>query len=91
MGENIVDPPDTQIVTDPIEIEAAMTDTVPAFTDVPEPNILLEDGARIQIVTPTTDRQGKRVPQYRETSIDKVSYDHCSEHPETGEWVYRRM
>lgn len=48
---------------------------------VPEPNILLEDGRRVQVLP---DQQN----MYRVYGLDHQAYDHCHDAP-GGEWVYR--
>jgi len=61
---------------------------VPNFVTLEPPQIYLyltEDGSRVLSTEPGPP------PPRRFTSLDSLNYEHVSEDPATGEWVYRHM
>jgi len=101
LGEQIVDDPNAQIVTDgdsiPPEVAAALNDqsaaasveealkdTVPASSaDDATDTILVENKGRVR-VGPGQKRA------FRCFDLNAVAYEHVSEDPATGEWVYKQ-
>lgn len=92
MGEEIVDQPDTQIVTpseDTAQAEAPVVQPDPGPPPEPGTTLLLENGTRIAL-EPHLKNDPSR-PQFRVGAVDGHIYDHCATDPATGEWVYRRQ